>query len=227
LERVWALRLFEALLIAIALVLWIGLAGEAVEALADGGRWWLLAPTAASGVLCADFATGTIHWFCDRFLRPDTPLVGPLLIRPFREHHEDPTAMTHHGLLELHGNSCIPVIATLVAVRVLLPDAGGSARLAFDLWLVFFLGASMASNQFHMWAHHPAPPAVVRWLQRRGIVLSPERHARHHRGGFDRSYCMTSGLLNPLLDRLDFFGALERAIRSLLPARRAGHAADR
>ena len=159
--------------------------------------------------------SGLIHWFCDRFFRADTPVLGPLLIRPFREHHRDPEAMTRHGLLELHGNSCIPVIAALAVVHLFAGDGTGPVRLGFDLWLWFFLVATVATNQFHMWAHASSVPAGVCWLQRKGAILSPERHARHHNDHFDRSYCITSGLLNPLLDRIDFFGSLERGIRRL------------
>ena len=164
-------------------------------------------------VFAAKSPTGTVHWFCDRFFSEHTPILGAILIRPFRDHHVDPEAMTRHGLLELHGNSCIPVIAALGAARLLLGEAPGALCLSFDLWLGAFVAASMATNQFHMWAHATSVPASVRWLQRLGLVLSPERHARHHCGEFDRSYCMTSGLLNPLLDRFDRFGRLERRIR--------------
>jgi ubiquitin-conjugating enzyme E2 variant len=220
------MRVLEAVLIAVAAGLWIDLAAGAGRSLAGAGSGaWVALPAAALGVLAADFATGTVHWFCDRFFREQTPLVGPMLIRPFREHHRDPAAMTRHGLLELHGNSAIPVIAALLLARALpvvgAGSGGGTWRAAFEVGLAVFLAASMATNQFHLWAHHPRPPRAVRWLQRRGIILSPERHALHHRGGFDRSYCMTSGLLNPWLDRVDFFGALERAIRRL-PPRLAG-----
>ncbi len=121
--------------------------------------------------------------------------------------------MTRHGLLELHGNSCIPVVAALGAARLLGGEMPSVLRLVFDLWMGVFVAASMATNQFHLWAHAASVPASVRWLQRLGLVLSPERHARHHRGEFDRSYCMTSGMLNPLLDRIDLFGRLERRIR--------------
>lgn len=226
-ERFSANRLLDAVLIGAALALWLGLAADAVAALHESGRWWLLAPTALAGVLSADFASGAIHWFCDRFLAEDTPWIGPTLIQPFRDHHHDPAAMTRHGLLELHGNSSIPILTTLVVARALSGAGGVPAQLPVDLWLAFFLAASMATNQFHLWAHHPAPPSAARWLQKRGVILSPQRHALHHRGEFDRSYCMTSGLLNPLLDRVDFFGTLERAIRRLPGARTIGGAADR
>lgn len=219
-HRVWWIRGFEATLIGVAIALLVALAARAFGALHDGGAWRLLAPAAILGVLAADLGTGAIHWLCDRFFREDTPVIGPVLIRPFREHHVHPEAMTHNGLLELHGNSCIPVIAVLLVA--LLGGQGSASRLEqfADLWLVVFLGASIATNQFHMWAHARQAPALVRWLQHAGVILSPERHARHHRGGFDRSYCMTSGLLNPLLDRIDFFGRLERGIRSLQRAAR-------
>jgi ubiquitin-conjugating enzyme E2 variant len=219
-HRVWWIRGFEATLICVAMTLLVALAAHAFGTLLDGGAWWLLAPAAILGVLAADFGTGAIHWLCDRFFREDTPVIGPVLIRPFREHHVHPEAMTHNGLLELHGNSCIPVIAVLALALLGAGERTGRLELALDLWLVVFLGASLATNQFHMWAHARQAPAFVRWLQRKGVILSPERHARHHRAGFDRSYCMTSGLLNPLLDRIDFFGNLERGIRSLQRAAR-------
>ncbi len=206
-------RILDASLILLAGAMLLSLAVRSAGTLHATGLWWLLAPTALVGVLCADFATGTAHWFCDRFFSEDTPILGALLIRPFRDHHVDPEAMTRHGLLELHGNSCIPVIAALSAARLFLGEAPGALRLGFDLWLGAFVAAAMATNQFHMWAHATSVPASVRWLQRLGLVLSPERHARHHCGEFDRSYCMTSGWLNPLLDRIDLFGRIERRLR--------------
>jgi hypothetical protein len=209
------LLLLDASLIALAGAMLLSLAVRSAESLHATGLWWLLPPSALAGLVCADFATGTVHWVCDRFFREDTPILGALLIRPFRDHHLDPEAMTRHGLLELHGNSCIPVIVALAAARLLPGEAQGVLRLGFDLWLGAFVAASMATNQFHMWAHAASVPSGVRWLQRRGLVLSPERHARHHCGEFDRSYCMTSGWLNPLLDRVDLFGRLERRIRSV------------
>ena len=209
------IRIVEAGLIGIAIVLLGELGASAIGSLLSSGHWWLLAPAVTFGIVGADFGTGAVHWFGDRFFNERTPVVGPMLIRPFREHHSDPEAMTRHGLLELHGNSCIPVIIVLGVVRLLPGDSACTARLGFDLWLWVLLTASMATNQLHMWAHATSVPAAARWLQRRGVILPPERHARHHRGDFDRSYCLTTGWLNPALDRIDFFGSLERGIRNL------------
>jgi ubiquitin-conjugating enzyme E2 variant len=169
----------------------------------------------ALGVAFADFATGAVHWFCDRFFDENTPVLGEILIRPFREHHVDPQRMVRHGLLELHGNSAIPVIAVLGVVALLDPKPESAAQAALHVGLFFLCACSMATNQFHMWAHAPSVPASVRWLQRHGAILSPQHHALHHGGRFDRSYCMTSGWMNPLLDRIDFFGRIERGVRAL------------
>jgi ubiquitin-conjugating enzyme E2 variant len=214
-HRSAGIRIVEAVLICIAALLLLELALDAWRSLRQVGHWWLLVPMGVLGLVSADFASGTLHWLCDRFFRADTPLLGRMLIRPFREHHVDPVDITRHDLLELHGNSCIPVIAVLGCASLLPGSSTDPVRLAFDLWLGFFLAASLATNQFHMWAHAPAVPAGVRWLQRHGLILSAERHQRHHRGDFDRSYCMTLGVLNPWLDRVDFFGKVERRIRAL------------
>ena len=122
-----------------------------------------------------------------------------------------------HGWLELHGNSCIPVFAILIAARSLGP-VPAEEPIAHAALFGFGLCAA-ATNQFHMWAHKQQPAPVVAWLQRHALILSPERHALHHEGGYCQSFCMTTGWLNPLLDRLEFFPRLERAIRTLRPPR--------
>lgn len=177
------------------------------------GGWWWIPLAVVLGVSAADFATGAVHWFCDRFFSEGTPLIGPVLIRPFREHHVDPQAMVQHGALELHANSCMPVVAAL-ALGYALPWTARDAPFS-SVCLFFFLLTSAGTNQFHKWAHASSRSLGVRWLQRHGLILSPERHTRHHSGGFRQSYCMTTGWLNPLLDRIDFFPRLERRIRAL------------
>ena len=210
----WQTGLEFALLLA-AGVLALLLAADVLASAREPRALWILPAGLVLGVLCADFASGTVHWFCDRFFGPDTPVLGRVLIAPFREHHDDPQGIVRHGLLELHGNSCIPVIALLLLGRALQPGP------LFQSWMLFFSLAALATNQFHRWAHASSPAPAVRWLQRSGLILSPEQHGRHHRGEFRQSYCMTTGWLNPLLDRVGLFPSVERGIRSLRPARPA------
>lgn len=208
----------EFVLIAITGTMLWSLGDRVLATIAQASAWWPLTVTlgVAAGVLSADFSSGTLHWFCDRFFRRDTPLLGRMLIQPFRDHHVDPQGIVRHGLLELHGNSCIPVVAVLSLARWAdLPDPGRPGSCLVQVWLFAFAFSSLLTNQFHLWAHAGKVPAGVRWLQRRGLILTPTRHAVHHRGGFSRSYCVTTGWMNPLLDRIEFFPRIERAIRAL------------
>jgi ubiquitin-conjugating enzyme E2 variant len=56
------------------------------------------------------------------------------------------------------------------------------------------------------------PP--VRWLQQSGILLSRSHHALHHRPPFAQAYCVTTGRMNPLLDRLQIFARIEDLVRA-------------
>jgi ubiquitin-conjugating enzyme E2 variant len=150
-----------------------------------------------------------IHWFCDRFLEEHTRLIGPVLIRPFREHHRDPLAMTSHGFLELTGNSCLGLLPVLAL------GGAGAAGACVDALLLAFAAGVVVTNLLHKWAHTATPPALVGWLQRCRLVLTPAAHATHHRAGYAGGYCVTTGWLNPLADRLRLFDGLDLAVAAL------------
>ena len=162
-----------------------------------------------TGYVLADLIAGTAHWFADRFFSPTTPLIGPLLIAPFREHHEDAASIGRHDVFEVSGNAalvCIPLALGLHA----LPAASSALASAGKLALASLVGSLAITNILHGWAHARKPPTSVRWLQSAGLILSPRAHALHHRGDHDRAYCVTSGWLNPMLDRHAVFPTLER-----------------
>lgn len=161
----------------------------------------ILIPAAALAYLAADLVSGLVHYFCDHFFEEDSPVIGRLLIHPFRHHHRDPLHMTRHNFAELNGNSCLAMLPTMaLATRFLdyLPPFLLAAILVFHLSL-------FATNVFHRWAHTPLTPAPVRWLQRHRLILSPGAHSAHHGvGPHDGrgAYCITSGWMNPTLDRV-------------------------
>jgi len=101
-----------------------------------------------------------------------------------------------------------------VALFLLLhPAEAGTATSAFlHLTLVSLAASVFATNLFHRWAHVETPPRAIQLLQKGGLVLSPAQHAVHHQQSHDRAYCVTSGWLNPLLDRAGFFRALDRGV---------------
>jgi ubiquitin-conjugating enzyme E2 variant len=162
-------------------------------------------------LLLSDLGSGAVHWFADTFFEADTPVIGRALIRPFREHHVDPTAMNEHGFLEISGNSalvCVPLLFALLLFPV------GFFWRAVLLWAAL---AVLVTNQIHKWAHMPAErvPARVRWLQQYRLLLAPRQHALHHAAAHDQSYCITGGWSNTALDRLRIFSRSEAAVRGL------------
>lgn len=153
-----------------------------------------------------------VHWACDTWGDERTPWIGAGLIRSFREHHEAPRAMLDHDWIEVNGQ---PAAAASAAFGLLaLPTAqdwlAERAFLAAFAWTLLVV-ASLA-NQLHQWSHAPAPPLWVKALQRAGLLLSAERHRRHHRAPHTSDYCITSGWLNRALDAAGFWRALERAV---------------
>ena len=178
---------------------------------------WLLPALAVAGMFAADFFSGLVHWFCDSVFEEDTRLVGPLIIHPFREHHRDPRAMTHHGFMEVTGNSCLALAPALALAGWLLPApvAHGTAGQIAQGFVLAFTFAAFWTNQLHKWAHAaPSIPPLVAWLQRRRLILAPMHHGLHHRPA-GHAYCVLTGWMNPLLDRIGFFPGLERLMSAL------------
>jgi hypothetical protein len=74
---------------------------------------------------------------------------------------------------------------------------------------------SFGTNLFHKWAHQKNPPLLAQKLQKMGLILTPDRHNKHHRD-YRKSFCVTSGWLNFILDYTRFFLILERFFASFL-----------
>jgi ubiquitin-conjugating enzyme E2 variant len=203
--------LVDRVFVAAFVIAWMVMLVRIAPVIFSGERWLAAFFGVIAGYLLADFLAGSVHWIADRFFDPATPLLGPMLIAPFRDHHEDALGITHHDFFEVSGNNALLTIplVLLLAARPAPVDALPQ--------FVFVLGASLTlalfvTNQFHSWAHSPSPPRFVRQLHAWGLILTPKRHARHHRDQHDRSYCVTSGWLNPLLDRTRLFDRMERLI---------------
>ncbi|MCL4731817.1 MAG: hypothetical protein KJ044_15470, partial [Planctomycetes bacterium] len=170
--------------------------------------WQLLAGFVAGWVL-TDFICGLIHWAGDTWGRPGMPVIGRMFVRTFREHHVDPAAITRHGVVQVLGEQALvaaPLMALLGFYDPADDDLAGTTVLVGAYVL---LAACMAANLFHQWAHRRNPPALGRLLQALGLVISFRQHARHHCPPYTQSYCIAIGWLNPVLDRIRFWRALE------------------
>jgi hypothetical protein len=163
------------------------------------------------GFLGADFLSGMVHWFCDTWGSISWPLVGQSVLRTFREHHFDQKAITQHDFIETNGSNAaigmVPMLCTLPLSPAHSPWA----------WSAVLCGCTMSffilmTSQIHKWAHSDQPPPLVAFLQRHGLILSPEHHSKHHSAPFTKNYCITSGWLNPLAERFRVFPRMERVI---------------
>ena len=61
--------------------------------------WWVVPVMPLAAWITADFVTGVVHFLADTFGSPETPCLGPMFVRPFREHHDDPEAIFLQGWL--------------------------------------------------------------------------------------------------------------------------------
>ena len=178
--------------------------------------WWL--PVAAIvGLLVADLVSGFVHFLADNFCEADTPLIGKTFVRPFREHHADPLAITTHGFVEANGGNTIVALPVITPVALLLPIEDNPFATAMGALTLAFIIPIWLTNQIHKWAHMASPPRLVRAMQRTGLILANQHHDVHHTSPFDTYYCITVGFWNPLLERIALWERLERWIRRWVP----------
>lgn len=163
--------------------------------------------------LLADFITGVVHWFEDRYLDESTSLE---FLRGFAtdnvQHHSKPTAM----LLNTHWENMRS------AAVFAWPVAGIAAWLGAPLWLWLALGLSSFGNLVHRFSHTPRRdlPRWIRGLQEFGLFISHEHHDSHHRAmgrlipkrDAERAYCPMTDWVNPVLDRLRLWDWLETVL---------------
>ena len=174
--------------------------------------WWL--PVAmALGMMGADLVSGVVHWLFDTWGSVDTPVVGALAIRTFRQHHIDPKAMLHHDFIETNGhNFALALTLTLGGLWVLrMPGPSDRALFCAAFLLMMAVFVSLTS-QIHKWAHMPTPPSLIVPLQRLGLLLSPGHHEAHHNAPHATNYCITVGWMDGALRHSRFFSRVERVI---------------
>ena len=155
-------------------------------------------------LLAVDFVSGLVHWAEDTFGTEATPLVGAWIVAPNALHHEDGAAFTGKSWLASSWDLALAA-GLLVAAAV----AGGW----FGPGVAIFVLAGANANQVHKWCHAPArAPRLVHAAWRLRLLQGPRHHARHHAGAKNEAYCVVTPYLNPLLDALGFWRALERRI---------------
>lgn len=168
--------------------------------------------------LLADFITGLFHWWEDRYLGDNQSLeFFQGVAQDNLRHHRYPTALCMVSWWENMRSAAIfawPVGAILWA-------------LGAPLWLwtgIYFTGFG---NLVHRWSHEPKRKLgwFIRMAQATGLFISHEHHKKHHyydsgdrvdpKWNASRTYCPMTNWVNPILDFVGFWFAIEFLIRQV------------
>lgn len=154
------------------------------------------------GWMLADFLSGIFHWIQDRLIPEDMPFFGAYLAAHARLHHVKPLAFTEGSFL--YRNGATYVLAGIISAPLVLVF-GPSVFLAS-----LTIGGAV-STQIHLWSHRPSEaPTIIQLLQETGLVQSAKQHSRHHRPPMTSHYCLLTDILNPILEQVNFWTAIER-----------------
>ncbi|CAL1537559.1 unnamed protein product [Lymnaea stagnalis] len=182
-------------------------------------QWSMILFCALLGIITADFCSGVVHWGADTWGSVDLPIVGSGFIRPFREHHIDPTSITRHDFIETNGDNfavVIPFIAyTAHQFYTLSPQEIAET---YNWKMFMFLLAVFVSltNQCHKWSHtYFGLPWYITILQDIHLILPRKHHRIHHVSPHETYYCITTGWLNYPLEKIRFWSTAEQLIEKL------------
>ena len=155
----------------------------------------------------ADFITGFVHWFEDSYCVRGLPIIGELICDPNLDHHDDPSLMVRTGTF-LSRNY----------IQWSLGAAGALVLAYFESLTPFWaltIFISTFGNEVHRWNHTTRHnSALIEWFKDVGIIQAQRQHSMHHREPFDTNYCTMTSQLNPILDTIKFWRALELFIEA-------------
>ncbi|XP_019858443.1 PREDICTED: transmembrane protein 189-like [Amphimedon queenslandica] len=171
------------------------------------------------GMLLADFLSGLVHWGADTWGSVDIPIIGKAFIRPFREHHIDPTAITRHDYIEANGDNALVTLPILILMVSLMVTQPPDAIINYYYYYTFGLSLTLFitfTNQFHKWSHtYYGLPKWVELLQKAHIILPKAHHRIHHVAPHETYFCITTGWLNYPLEKIRFWTTLEYIIEAV------------
>ncbi|WP_438481463.1 fatty acid desaturase CarF family protein [Oleiharenicola lentus] len=156
----------------------------------------------------ADFVAGVIHWLEDAYFTEDTPIIGPLFIRPNIVHHHLPRYFTRKNWWQ-SSRDLVFVGAALLLI---------AWPLGWLNWqLLLFVAISVNANEVHKWSHRTRAEngLIISKLQDWHILQTPRHHGLHHKDPKNTFYCPIFNFVNPVLERLQFWTRLEAEIEQI------------
>ena len=171
-------------------------------------------------ILLADFVTGIGHWLEDAYGTEETPVIGPLVIKPNIVHHHYPRLFTKLTWWQSSWD-------LLLLGALIVGGAAWADVLTWHVWLFAILCVN--ANQVHKWSHMSRAEVgpLVSFLQDYWILQTPRQHALHHTDPKNTFYCPLTNLLNPALEFVGLWPKLEAVIEALTGATHRQDASNR
>jgi hypothetical protein len=171
------------------------------------------------GIITADFFSGLAHWGADSWGSVDLWVFGKAFIRPFREHHIDPTSITRHDFIETNGdNFAVTIVPLLRMTYKFMTYTPEQIHATYNWEMFVFLLVVFVSltNQIHKWSHtYFGLPWYITLLQDAHVILPRQHHRVHHVAPHETYFCITTGWLNYPFEALRFWSGLETVIEKL------------
>lgn len=166
--------------------------------------------------LLADLVSGLVHWIEDVYFKPGMPIVHEIAVA---------NDLHHHRPREFLNNSWWQSSRDLVLAALLIVLA--ATLMGACNWMVVLFAILVANaNQMHKWSHQNRREnnRLILFLQKIKVLQTPRHHALHHSGEKNSHYCVITNILNPVLERINFWRTLESIVDLFLPRKYAASA---
>lgn len=154
--------------------------------------------------LLSDFVSGFFHWLEDVYAKPGMPIVHQIAVNN-ELHHTRPRAFLKNNWWQSSWD--VAMVSLLIVLS--------TWWVGILTWpVVLFAVITANANQIHKWSHQNSKekPAVITLLQKSHLLQTPRHHAKHHSGEKNTHYCVITNVLNPALEKINFWRKLERGI---------------
>lgn len=156
-------------------------------------------------IIVSDFATGMVHWWEDAYGNPDWKILGKSVVIPNIEHHQFPRKFLKRTFFSRIRLSLLIALFIFIFLSIF-------SMVSWEI--IFILLYSSMANEFHAITHRSDKEngIIIYFLQRIGIIQSRKMHGLHHRSPYNINYCVLTNYLNPILNAIRFWDAIEYII---------------